>query len=509
MAHSAQSKASAAAAAAVRAAAADDASPAPKQAARKQRASGRRAAPQPQPQQPQAAPAAAVGAVHALVRRRLVEPLPRAEVETSPELGAHYAKLVSILEGTVVRGENNSALLLGPRGCGKSATLEAALGCLTSRFSDALCVVRLCGSALSDDRHATQAIARQICARQALDFSKSASYGENLAFLPAALEDCAAAHRGVIFVLDELDVFCQRAKQTLLYNLLDVLQSSRAQACVVGVSVRVDVADMMEKRVRSRFSHRRMLFAAPPAARAAQVVAQALTLPDAEVEALARGGVDGAAEHARKHNTSVASAFELPVAADRVSRVATVDASPRALRRMALAALASVDRSGAALLTEGCVRAACALLSDSPRKVHMAGLSVLQLFLLVAFKRVEGRAGGVANFESAMAEYASLQLTHGAACAPYARAAALRAYEALHAAELLGWAPMHGGGRGAGRPLREYRAAQLLVAEEELREAMRVNKRAPALLRQWLEREAVAVAQGAGDEADRAGSSRA
>ena len=235
-----------------------------------------------------------VSAVHGAVRRRLAAPLPRAEVAASAQLGAHYAKLVGIVEGTVVKGENNSALLLGPRGSGKSATLEAALADVRARFADSICVVRLSGTVCVDDRHAVQAIARQICARQSLDFSRAASYGENLAFLPAALEDCAAAHRGVVFVLDELDVFCARNKQTLLYNLLDMLQSSRAQACVVGVSVRIDVADMMEKRVRSRFSHRRMLFAAPAAADAPDLVRAALTLPDADVESLERMGIEGA-----------------------------------------------------------------------------------------------------------------------------------------------------------------------------------------------------------------------
>lgn len=40
------------------------------------------------------------------------------------------------------------------------------------------------------------------------------------------------AHRGmkaVVFVLDELDLFAAKARQTLLYNLLDALQAADMQ----------------------------------------------------------------------------------------------------------------------------------------------------------------------------------------------------------------------------------------------------------------------------------------
>lgn len=60
----------------------------------------------------------------------------------------------------------------------------------------------------------------------------------------------------MVFVLDDFDGFARRSKQTLLYNLLDALQASRVRAAVVGVTARVDCVELLEKRVRSRFSHR-------------------------------------------------------------------------------------------------------------------------------------------------------------------------------------------------------------------------------------------------------------
>ena len=44
--------------------------------------------------------------------------------------------------------------------------------------------------------------------------------------------------------------------QTLLYNLFDMAQARSAPMLVVGVSSKIDVVESMEKRVKSRFSHR-------------------------------------------------------------------------------------------------------------------------------------------------------------------------------------------------------------------------------------------------------------
>ena len=71
------------------------------------------------------------------------------------------------------------------------------------------------------------------------------------------------------------------------------------------------------------------------------------------------------------------------------------------------------------------------------------GLSVLELYMLVAVARLQRRgAAGGASFECAFAEYSALQRLHRTADA-YGRAAALRAFERLLGAALL----EHPGGR--------------------------------------------------------------
>lgn len=85
------------------------------------------------------------------------------------------------------------------------------------------------------------------------------SFAENLAFLLACLKSGERnVSKSVIFILDEFDLFCFHHNQTLLYNLLDVSQSAQTPICVLGVTCRLDVVELLEKRVKSRFSHRQI-----------------------------------------------------------------------------------------------------------------------------------------------------------------------------------------------------------------------------------------------------------
>ncbi len=62
--------------------------------------------------------------------------------------------------------------------------------------------------------------------------------------------------KSVIFILDEFDLFTTHSRQTLLYNLFDIAQARKAPIVVLGLTTRIDVVESLEKRVKSRFSHR-------------------------------------------------------------------------------------------------------------------------------------------------------------------------------------------------------------------------------------------------------------
>ena len=51
-------------------------------------------------------------------------------------------------------------------------------------------------------------------------------------------------------------MFAEHTNQILLYNLFDIAQTQQTPICVVGVTSRLECVGMLEKRVKSRFSHR-------------------------------------------------------------------------------------------------------------------------------------------------------------------------------------------------------------------------------------------------------------
>lgn len=91
------------------------------------------------------------------------------------------------------------------------------------------------------------------------------SYADTMASLlallshPEEMTDNAGTDqtaKSVIFILDEFELFATHPRQTLLYNLFDIAQARKAPIAVLGLTARVDVVETLEKRVKSRFSHR-------------------------------------------------------------------------------------------------------------------------------------------------------------------------------------------------------------------------------------------------------------
>ena len=74
--------------------------------------------------------------------------------------------------------------------------------------------------------------------------------------------------RPVVVILDAFDLFALHPRQSLLYCLLDNVQSCRSASgsqgiAVIGITSRVDTIQLLEKRVKSRFSGR-IIQTAPP-----------------------------------------------------------------------------------------------------------------------------------------------------------------------------------------------------------------------------------------------------
>lgn len=79
--------------------------------------------------------------------------------------------------------------------------------------------------------------------------------------LPALISTLPTLQRPTIVILDSFDLFALHPRQALLYCLLDTVQSCRAGSgrsalAVIGVTSRLDTTNLLEKRVKSRFSGR-------------------------------------------------------------------------------------------------------------------------------------------------------------------------------------------------------------------------------------------------------------
>ena len=186
-------------------------------------------------------------------------------------LEVEYSKLHSLLLATIKAGEGNSILLLGSRGAGKSCLVESAIAELSIENAADFHVVRLDGFLHTDDKLALREIWRQLGREMQIQEDETAqisSYADTMASLlhllshPEELAETLDPHapsrttKSVIFVLNEFDLFTTHPRQTLLYNLFDIAQARKAPIAVIGCSARVDVGDNLEKRVKSRFSHR-------------------------------------------------------------------------------------------------------------------------------------------------------------------------------------------------------------------------------------------------------------
>ena len=183
-----------------------------------------------------------------------------------------FGRVRQVVKQTVEAGEGNSMLIIGARGSGKSNLVETVLSEIQNQHSDDFYVVRLNGFVQTDDKLASREIWRQLGRELEGEDDASgtrSSYAEILATLLALLSEHGAENGGegrskaVVFVLNEFERFAAHPRQTLLYNLFDIAQSRKAPIAVLGLTTRFDVVESLEKRVKSRFSHRHIYLPLP------------------------------------------------------------------------------------------------------------------------------------------------------------------------------------------------------------------------------------------------------
>ncbi|XP_048502412.1 origin of replication complex subunit 4 isoform X2 [Beta vulgaris subsp. vulgaris] len=415
-----------------------------------------------------------------LLRSRLCDPHAVFSL-LSASSDSNYSKLKFIISSSIAEACNNSVLLLGPRGCGKTAVLQLVLNNLLAEYPDMISVcwaevsasnllqIRLNGLLHSDDNCALKEIARQLCAEHQLLFSKMASFDDNTQFVIGMLRECGLAHKTIVFILDEFDLFAQ-GKQRLLYSLLDAMQSVTSQAVVIGISCKLDADQLLEKRVRSRLSHRKLLFCPPSIDEMDRLLECVLSLPE---------------------NSSLPQSYvveynnELRILADKkfkdtMTTLLSSDSTVDQILRFLFLSVSTMDMKRGILSVEN-FNMAVVKLNRQPKLEFLKDCSVLELYILVCMKRLEVKEQNSYNFNSVMKEYKAI---HDSFQTPdyYARKVCLRAFQHLIQCELICFMD----NRGYNQSI-EYRPVKILISSYELHQGLKLNQKCPSILQKLMD----------------------
>ncbi|CAN1311711.1 Origin of replication complex subunit 4 [Linum perenne] len=403
-----------------------------------------------------------------LLRSRLCNPnFVFKALSDSPD--SNYSKLKFIISSSVTEACNNSLLLLGPRGSGKIAVLELVLNDLLEEYPDRISVIRLNGLIHNDDNCAFKEISRQLCVEHQLLFSKMASFDDNSKFLIDVLRECGPAHKTIAFVLEEFDLFAQvhviffQGKQRLLYSLLDAMQSIKSQAVIIGVSCKLDADQLLEKRVRSRFSHRKLLFLSPPKETVERLLQHILLLPmDTTLPN----------HYVTQFNAKLQSVFADKGFKELLNNYLSSNSAVGHLLRFLFIAVSSIDlKSGYPSLEN--FKTAFSSFQRQPKLECIKDCSILELYLLVCMRRLEWKEQSSYNFNSIMKEYKAIY-DQFKTSDNYARNVCLRAFEHLLQRDLICFLDKRVNGQSV-----EFRPVKCLISHIELQQGIEAYRSCP------------------------------
>ncbi|CAI4037014.1 hypothetical protein SMKI_16G3120 [Saccharomyces mikatae IFO 1815] len=221
-----------------------------------------------------------------LLQRRLLQQLngtlPTDEKMIFTYLQDCQQEIDRIIKQSVIQKESHSVILVGPRQSYKTYLLDYELSLLQQSYSEQFITIRLNGFVHSEQT-AINGIATQLeqqlqkihrkdakiddTSLETISSGSLTEVFEKILLLldsttKAKTEDNGDADRGgttkitVVFIFDEIDTFAGPVRQTLLYNLFDMVEHARVPVCIFGCTTKLNILEYLEKRVKSRFSQR-------------------------------------------------------------------------------------------------------------------------------------------------------------------------------------------------------------------------------------------------------------
>ncbi|KAL3236665.1 origin recognition complex subunit 4 [Nakaseomyces bracarensis] len=220
------------------------------------------------------------------ILRQLQFSLPVEDNFVLPYLQETEQEIDRITKQAVVQKESHSAIIVGQREGFKTYLLEHVISKITRDFKDQFITIRLNGL-IHSELTAINSIAIQL--EQQLNSLQQDNNSDSSNDLESAivedisngsltevfekilhLLDVASTSKDiggesnkadsskvtVLFIFDEIDAFAGPVRQTLLYNLFDMVEHARVPVCIFGCTTKLNILEFLEKRVRSRFSQR-------------------------------------------------------------------------------------------------------------------------------------------------------------------------------------------------------------------------------------------------------------
>ncbi|XP_066255079.1 origin recognition complex subunit 4 [Euwallacea similis] len=385
-------------------------------------------------------------------------------------------QVLDLLKKTVINGESNSMLLIGPRGAGKSTLVSSVLSELESlkNFHKDCIIVKLHGLLHTDDRLALKSITFQMHLDNAIDGKIFGSFAENLAFLLACLKSGEKqTSKSVIFVLEDFDLFCAHHNQTLLYNLFDVSQSAQTPICVLGITCRTDVIQLLEKRVKSRFSHRQMFLYPGPCEGseesdlkfALERIKWYLQVPEKE-------------HKLRKNewNTSIEMLVNDKGFQNAVQRLIDLDLNENILKNILLKCLYNMTSTS---ITTQQFEHELFLLEQDDMVLILQDLSPLEICLIISMKHHQDiYDNSPMNFEMIYSRYLKFANKH-LSTQNVPRPVVMKAFEHIEKLELISMVS-----QGESRLQKEYQFFKILVTGSQISEAV-AKMKLPTGIVQW------------------------
>ncbi|XP_067004387.2 origin recognition complex subunit 4 isoform X2 [Anabrus simplex] len=338
--------------------------------------------------------------------------------------------ILGMMKRTINMGESNSALVIGPRGCGKTTLINMILDKLRRKpsFHDQAVVVELNGLVHTDDRLALKDMTRQMG--------------------------------------------------------LDNVVDGKVFGSFPGLTCRLDVTELLEKRVKSRFSHRQITLFPQAHARSAlskrmELVKRLLSLPSDNEDGACEDGCDIDLVFSRCWNKHIEELLKDQEVINIIEKHFEIQASERALRSFLTVVVSRLTSSHPFLSLYDFVQTYKQFTADA--KVNMLkGLSVLEMCLIIAMKHhTDIYDGNPLNFEMVLRMYLKF-VSQNSSVNIVDRSVILKAYEHIKNLELI--IPVKGCSRHVQK---EHQMHHFLPLSEQVNTAVKEYQNLPTEVEQW------------------------